>query len=317
MASVPLVYAASAVRIERQPSLSSFEFPHFPLQRNLASSPSSFKFPHFPAPSNPNLRAQKQVPIPQTPQFDNASPDPSVPTYQPVMVPVTVLEPLGRYVTGLPSAAFHLLDEGVEQSITAFYSHLPLSLAVVVNTENEGIPDLVPALTKLRQALTPEDELVLVYARGERPTVMSSIGDLPAVAKDIAGDPSKNRSIGIDAAYMALDGLRGARHPRRVLAVIDPIRGDDFSTHTASDVEAIFQQEDIPVYRLLPGDTDHTRQDISAFGLELKYQYILTFTPTHAGFHGIVVRLDPLTGMPSLEAHTRSGYYSRFFAQGN
>jgi hypothetical protein len=233
------------------------------------------------------------------------------------MVPVTVLEPLGRYVTGLNSSAFHLLDDGAEQSITAFYNHLPLSLAVVVNTENEGILDLVPALTKLRQALTPEDELVLVYARGERPTVMSSVEDLPGIAKDIAGDPSKNRSMGLDAVYVALDGLRGSGYPRRVLAVIDPIRGDDFSTHTESDVEAIFQQEDIPVYRLLPADTDQTRQDILAFGLELRNQYILTFTPTHPGVHGIAVRLDPPVGAPPLVAHARSGYYARFFAQGN
>jgi hypothetical protein len=317
MASVPLVYAASAVRIERRASLSSFEFPRFPLQRNLAISPTSFKFPHFPAPSNPKLRAQKQVPIPRAPQSDNATPDPSVPAFQPVMVPVTVLEPRGRYVVGLNSSAFHLQDDGVEQPITGFYSHLPLSLAVVVNTENDGISNLVPALRLLRQALTSEDELVLVYGRGERPTVMSSIEDLPAVAKDIAGDSSNNRSIGLDAVYVALNGLRGARHPRRVLAVIDPIRGDDFSTHTESDVVAISQQEDIPVYQLLPAGTDQTRQDISAFGLELRNQYILTFTPTQPGFHGIVVRLDPLVGAPPLEPHGRTGYYARYFAQGN
>src|SRR6185312_10026891 len=51
------------------------------------------------------------------------------------LIPVTVLDPLGRMVTGLGADNFQVLEDGVPQKIASFGSEdSPLSMGIVLDT---------------------------------------------------------------------------------------------------------------------------------------------------------------------------------------
>jgi hypothetical protein len=274
--SVPLIYAAGAVRVERQPALTNFAFPSIP------------------PPAAPKLLAQQRPPAPPQPL-----PGPSA--LPQVRISVSVQDPGGRYVTGLNSSTFRVFEDGVEHSITDFYNTSPVSLAVVVNEDSAAVERLIPDLTQLRQALDPGDEMFLVYARGSRPQLASSIDELLALAK--AGDARDNRSFGLDAVYVAADRLRTAKHPRRVLLAMSHSTPEDFSSHSEADTVAMAREADVVAYGPVT--------DLARFGIELRNQYVLVYNPPdppYAGYHRIEVRLDNIPGLPPLTVRAREGY---------
>jgi Ca-activated chloride channel family protein len=83
-----------------------------------------------------------------------------------VLIPVTVTDPLNRFVTGLDQDAFKLFEDKAEQKLVSFGSEdAPLSIGIVFDTSGS----MGPKLEKSRQAVTeffktanPEDEAFLV-----------------------------------------------------------------------------------------------------------------------------------------------------------
>jgi hypothetical protein len=83
-----------------------------------------------------------------------------------VLIPVTVTDPLNRFVTGLDRESFKLFEDKAEQKLVSFGSEdAPLSIGIVFDTSGS----MGPKLEKSRQAVTeffktanPEDEAFLV-----------------------------------------------------------------------------------------------------------------------------------------------------------
>ncbi len=83
-----------------------------------------------------------------------------------VLIPVTVTDPLNRFVTGLEKENFKLSEDKVDQNITAFSSEdAPLSVGVIFDCSGS----MSNKLEKSRQAVAqffktanPEDEFFLV-----------------------------------------------------------------------------------------------------------------------------------------------------------
>src|SRR5215467_12051212 len=83
-----------------------------------------------------------------------------------VLVPVSVTDPGNRYVLGLGREHFHLLEDGVEQTITHFSSEdAPLSVGFVVDASGSmgaklGISRR--AVGQFVKSMNPNDEAFLV-----------------------------------------------------------------------------------------------------------------------------------------------------------
>jgi hypothetical protein len=279
-ASVPLLYAAGAVRIQRQPTFSELEFPRVA------------------GPAVPQLVAQQRPR--SSPQLQ---PRVSPPANPQLRISVTVTEPAGRYVTGLTSSNFRIFENGEERPVEAFYDNSPVSLAVVVNEDSDAVEALVPRLTLLHQELKPEDEMFIVYARGAQPELASSVEELLAITRKVAAGSSRNRPLGLDAVYLAADRLRTSRNSRRVLWAISTSTADDFSSHSEADAVAMARRADVIAYGGVP--------DPSRFAVEIHTQYVLAYTPQDpaaGGFQAIEVRLDHVDGMPPLTVRARQGY---------
>jgi VWFA-related protein len=144
IAGVPLVYAAGAVRIERQPSLAFFEFPHFP----APSAPAYRPFP--PAP-------RAQTPLPQ----NNIARSPQV------LVHANVTDPTGTLAAGIAPSAFKVYEDGVEQALTIFrVEEVPVSMGIIIDASarmHDKRALVATVETALMESSRAEDELFLVH----------------------------------------------------------------------------------------------------------------------------------------------------------
>jgi hypothetical protein len=280
----PAIYATGALRIERLPPLASFEFPRLR------------------APSAPGLIAQQRPPLPPPQQL----PAPNLPAPQQVTIIVTVTDTQDHYVPGLDSSDFRILDDGIGQTITGFSSDVPISLAATVNTDGPGLQNVLPALRRLRQGLGPNDELLLVYARGERPQVAENIDDLVAIANSARQD----RMVWMDAFYTALERLKSARNPFKAffgIGDLAPVAPDDASSHTQGDAGGLARGANIAFYSLRFDGSDPDA--LERFLLDRRTRYALSYTarPAHGGYHLVEVQVD----RPGLRVSTAAGYYAQ------
>jgi VWFA-related protein len=144
IASVPLVYAAGAVRIERLPSLASFEFPHFP------------------PPSAPAYRPVPPALLAQTPLLQNntaGSPQ--------VVVHVSVTDQTGALGAGIAQSAFKVYEDGVEQPLTIFrVEEVPVSMGILIESsarvrDKRALIETVE--TALMRGASAEDEFFMIH----------------------------------------------------------------------------------------------------------------------------------------------------------
>src|ERR1700723_775653 len=82
-----------------------------------------------------------------------------------VLVPVTVLDPLTRMVTGLDAENFQVFENGVQQKIISFGSEdSPLSIGIVLDTSGSMGGNLAvsrQAVVEFFKSANPEDEAFL------------------------------------------------------------------------------------------------------------------------------------------------------------
>src|SRR3984885_13188779 len=83
-----------------------------------------------------------------------------------VLVPVTVLDPLTRMVTGLDAENFQVFENGVQQKITSFGSEdSPLSIGIVLDTSGSMGGNMAVSrqgVVEFFKSANPEDEAFLV-----------------------------------------------------------------------------------------------------------------------------------------------------------
>ena len=83
-----------------------------------------------------------------------------------VLIPVTVTDPFGHPLSGLPKTAFRLLEEGVEQQVSYFATEdAPISLGLVFDASGSmqhKLDKSRAAVSQIFQASMPGDEFFLV-----------------------------------------------------------------------------------------------------------------------------------------------------------
>jgi len=240
-----------------------------------------------------------------------------------VLIPVTVTDPLNRFVTGLEKEHFRLQEDNVEQSIAHFASEdAPLSVGVVFDTSGS----MGGKLQKSRQAVAqfsrtanPEDEFFLVRFNNTPELALGFTHDTEELQNKILFSKSKGSTALLDAIYLALHEMKKARNPRKALLVISD-GGDNNSRYTESEIKNVVREADVQVYgigiyepygsrgrtaeelagpsllsdlaeqtggRAYSVDNLNDLPDIAAkVGIELRNQYVLGYSPTNQGRDG-------------------------------
>ena len=233
-----------------------------------------------------------------------------------VLIPVTVTDPLNRFVTGLEKENFKVFEDKKEQTVQQFSSEdAPLSVGLVFDASGS----MGRKLEKSRQAVAqffktanPEDEFFLVQFNDTAELINAFTTSLEEIQNKLTFTQSKGRTALLDAIYLALHTMKKAKNPRKALLVISD-GGDNNSRYTENEIKNLVREADVQIYAigiyepvgargrtaeelagpgLLTEIAEQTggRQyavenlnelpDIAAkIGIELRNQYILGYTP--------------------------------------
>jgi len=168
-----------------------------------------------------------------------------------VLIPVTVTDPMNRFVTGLEKENFKIFEDRKEQDLSQFSSEdAPLSVGVVFDCSGS----MGHKLDKSRQAVAqffktanPEDEFFLVQFHDTAELIQPFTTNLEEIQNRLTFTQSKGRTALLDAIYLALHEMKKARNPRKALLVISD-GGDNNSRYTEGEIKNLVKEADTQIY---------------------------------------------------------------------
>ncbi len=267
------------------------------------------------------------------------------------LVNVTVTDPYNRLVTGLEQDNFRVFEDNVEQEIETFSSEdVPISIGVVFDVSGSmgnKIGKAREAAVQFFKTANTADEFFLVSFNERAELTSEFTNSVEDLQSRMALTATKGRTALLDAIYLGLSQMRGARNAKRALLIISD-GGDNHSRYNESDIKRLVKEADTQLYAigifdplgyrsrtpeelngpsLLTDVTDMTGgrvfsveriedlPDIATkIGMELRNQYVLGYRPsnkTHdARWRKVKVKLRPPRGLPPLTVYAKTGYYA-------
>jgi len=168
-----------------------------------------------------------------------------------VLVPVTVTDPLNRFVTDLDEDVFEVYEDKIKQKIVSFGSEdAPLSIGIVFDTSasmGSKLERSRVSVAEFFKTANPEDEAFLVEF-SDRPQLMVPMThNLEDIQNRLVFTQSKGRTALLDGVYLALSTMKKAHNPRKALIVISD-GGDNSSRYTVSEVKNLVREADVQIY---------------------------------------------------------------------
>jgi VWFA-related protein len=168
-----------------------------------------------------------------------------------VLVPVTVTDPMNRFVTGLDQDSFEIYEDKVKQKIVSFGSEdAPLSVGIVFDTSasmGNKLERSRLSVAEFFKTANPEDEAFLVEFNDRPQLVVPLTHNLEEIQNRLTFTQSKGRTALLDGVYLALQTMKKARNPRKALIVISD-GGDNSSRYTATEVRNLVREADVQIY---------------------------------------------------------------------
>ena len=267
-----------------------------------------------------------------------------------VLVNVTVTDPYGGLVTGLDKGNFRVFENDVEQEILTFSSEdVPISIGLIFDMSASMSGKLDKARQGALQFLktaNPRDEFFLVSFNDRAELTSRFTSNIEELQNRMMSTRPKGRTALLDAIYLGLSEMKGARNRKRALLVISD-GGDNHSRYNETKIRNALKEADCQLYgmgifdvndmrrtaeerngptllselaeitggRVFPVSTLSDLPDIAAtIGMELRDRYLLGYKPGDARHDGawrrIKVKVVPPAGLPPLNVYARTGYYS-------
>ena len=247
-----------------------------------------------------------------------------------VLVPVSVTDPGNRYVLGLGRQHFHLLEDGVEQTITSFSNEdAPLSVGFLVDASGSmgaklGISRR--AVGQFLKSMNPSDEAFLVEFSDRADVTLPFTHDMDRIERRVETLTTGGLTAMLDAIHIAFEEMKNAANPRKALLIISD-GGDNHSLYTSSQIEQLVREAGVQIYavgvfepfaslglltaaerdgprllselaeqtggRALAAVNDSEVPAIAArIGVELRNQYLLSYSPANRAKDGKYRRLE-------------------------
>ncbi|MGO4883709.1 MAG: VWA domain-containing protein [Bryobacteraceae bacterium] len=170
-----------------------------------------------------------------------------------VLIPVTVTDPLNRFVTGLEKENFRIFEDKIEQQIMQFSSEdAPLSVGIIFDCSGS----MGNKLEKSRQAVAqffktanPEDEFFLVEFNDRADLAIKFTTDVEEIQNRLTFTPSKGKTALLDAVYLGLHEMKRAKNTRKALLIISD-GGDNNSRYTETEIKNLVREADVQIYAM-------------------------------------------------------------------
>jgi VWFA-related protein len=233
-----------------------------------------------------------------------------------VLIPVTVTDPLNRFVTGLEKENFKVFEDKKEQTISSFSNEdAPLSAGVIFDCSGSMGHKLEKsrlAVAQFFKTANPEDEFFLVQFADTANLVQPFTQNLEEIQNRLTFTQSKGRTALLDAVYLGLHEMKKGKNPRKALLVISD-GGDNNSRYTEAEIRNLVREADVQIYAIgiyeMAGSRARTLEEsngpallteiaeqtggrqyevdnlnelpdvASKIGIELRNQYLLGYSP--------------------------------------
>lgn len=170
-----------------------------------------------------------------------------------VQIPVTVTDPLNRFVTGLEKEHFRLYEDKVEQKLVYFSSEdAPVTVGIVFDTSGSMGTKLQKsreAVAQLMKTANPEDEFFLVQFNDRPEVTVGFTRNSEEVQNHLTFVQSKGRTALLDSVYLAVSQMKKANNPRKALSIISD-GGDNSSRYTESEIRNLVKEADVQIYAI-------------------------------------------------------------------
>lgn len=170
-----------------------------------------------------------------------------------VLIPVTVTDPMGRFVTGLDRENFKIYEDKVEQEIRQFSSDdAPLSVGIVFDTSGSMGDKLVKsreAVVQFLKTANPLDEFFLIQFNDRPELMLPFTSETEEIQNRLIFTQSKGRTALLDGVYMAMNQMKKAHNPRKAILIISD-GGDNSSRYTESEVKNAVREADVQIYAI-------------------------------------------------------------------
>src|SRR5579864_4409635 len=267
------------------------------------------------------------------------------------LINVTVTDPYNRLVTGLDPDNFRVYEDNIGQEVVTFSSEdVPISIGVIFDFSGS----MANKISKAREAAlqffktaNPQDEFFLVSFNERAELTSSFTNSIEDLQSRMMLTAPKGRTALLDAIYLGLSQMRGARNGKRALLILSD-GGDNHSRYNESDIKRLVKEADTQHYAigifdplgyrnrtpeelngpsLLGEVTEMTGGRVFAvenlnelpdiatkIGMELRNQYVLGYRPSNkahdARWRKIKIKLRAPKGLPPLNVYSKTGYYA-------
>jgi Ca-activated chloride channel homolog len=170
-----------------------------------------------------------------------------------VLVPVTVLDPYQRLVTGLEADNFRVYEDGVQQEIVHFSEDdVPISIGVIFDASSSMSDKLAKAkmaAMQFFQTANPQDEFFLVDFSNRAELISPFTSDISQLRDRLMFTRDAGRTALFDAIYLGLSQMRGAHNSRKALLIISD-GGENHSRYSERDVREFLRESDVQLYAI-------------------------------------------------------------------
>ena len=263
-----------------------------------------------------------------------------------VVLPVTVTDKQGRFVSDLPSAQFAVFDNGRRVPIELFTNEdTPVTVGLVIDASGSMRPkigEVIAASLRFARLSNPQDELFAVRFNDDVQDVVPVppfllAGDLVDLENAVSSIHPDGRTALYDGVMDGLDHLAAGTRARKVLIVISD-GGDNASAATLDTVLARARASNAAIYtigifdpddmdknpgvlkslaqttggeRFLPRSPGELLSACERIAREIRGGYTIGYVPParDGAYHRVKVEIDP-SGSRKLNVRTRPGYFA-------
>ena len=170
-----------------------------------------------------------------------------------VVIPVTVTDPMNRFVLGLDKQDFTVLEDNVEQKVTHFSGEdAPLSVGLLVDTSGSmgfKLDISRRAVAEFLKTMNAQDEAFLIEFSDQARVAQEFTNRMSDIQDKMTSLQPGGLTALLDALELGVREMKKAKNPRKALVVVSD-GGDNHSRYTGTEIKDLMHEADTQVYAM-------------------------------------------------------------------